>query len=263
MTLIDVKKVSFAYGRRAVLKGLALSVRQNDFLAIVGPNGSGKTTLLNLLAGLLRPRSGRILVEGKPIQRYRRAELAAVMAMVRQSTMPTFGFTVRQTVLMARYMAGGKLFETQQDYEIVDRALEMTDTQRFAERPLTALSGGERQRVFIARALAQQTPVLLLDEPTSHLDLKHQIRIFELLKALRRDEGKTIIVVSHDINLIQHYAESYLLLAADGRTEYRDEETGLDAATIESFFEVSGVEGTLAGRRVFVPTGVGEKQSGQ
>ena len=256
MSLIEVSSLSFAYGPRPVLSDLTFSVQQNDFLAVLGPNGAGKTTLINLLARLLTPQHGRILVQGRPVQSYARAELAKVIAMVRQDTTPAFGFTVRQTVTMARYLAGGAtLFETRQDRDIVEQALTMTDTRQFADRPLNALSGGERQRVFIARALAQQTPMLLLDEPTSHLDLKYQIGIFELLKQLRQQEQKTIIVVSHDINLIQHYADVYLMLAADGRTLYNRDTTGLGAATVESFFGVKGVQGIIAGRKIFVPTG--------
>jgi iron complex transport system ATP-binding protein len=257
MSLIEIDSVSFGYGPQKVLEKLTFSVEENDFLAILGPNGAGKTTLINLLAGLLKPQGGRIRIGGKSIRTYRRAELAGMIAMVRQGTMPTFGFTVRQTVMMARYCAGGRrLFETQEDRRISERSLEMTDTLRFADRPLTALSGGERQRVFIARALAQQTSMLLLDEPTSHLDLKHQIGIFELLKELCQSERKTVIVVSHDINLIQNYAKDYLLLDSGGRMLYQRDTSGLDSETVESFFGVSGVEGVVGGRRVFVPTGV-------
>jgi iron complex transport system ATP-binding protein len=263
MSLIDVQNISFAYRDTAVLKDLTFSVEENDFLAILGPNGSGKTTLINLLAGLLRPQEGQIAICGKPVRSYGRAALAGVIAMVRQDAAATFGFTVRETVMMARYLAGGQtLFETREDRDIVEQSLEMTDTQRFAGRPLNCLSGGERQRVFIARALAQKTPVLLLDEPTSHLDLKHQIGIFELLKTLRQNERKTIIVVSHDINLVQHYAEAYLMLSTEGRTLYRRDAAGLDAATVESYFGVSGVEGVVGGLRVFVPTGVSKTDVG-
>lgn len=263
MSLIEIESVSFAYGQQKVLDKLSFSVHENDFLAILGPNGAGKTTLVHLLSGLMKPQAGRIQIDGKSIRSYSRAELAAKIAMVRQGTTPTFGFTVRQTVMMARYFAGGRtLFETPQDCAIVEQALDRTDTRRFADRPINALSGGERQRVYIARALAQQTPVLLLDEPTSHLDLKHQIGIFELLKNLRLNERKTVIVVSHDLNLVQHYAQMYLLLADDGRTLYQRDGGGLPAATVESFFGVTGVEGTLAGRKVFVPTGIADRHNG-
>lgn len=257
MNVIEAQAVSFAYGPQKILDRLSFSVQENDFLAILGPNGAGKTTLMHLLSGLLSLQDGQIAVGGKPARAYRRGELAAMIALVRQGTMPTFGFTVRETVMMARYVAGGRtLFSTRTDDVIVQQSLAMTDTLRFAERPINALSGGERQRVFIARALAQQTPVLLLDEPTSHLDLKHQIGIFELLKSLWRNEGKTILVVSHDLNLVQHYAQAYLLLSDDGRALYRRDTAGLAVSTVESFFGVCGVEGVVGGHRVFVPTGV-------
>jgi len=257
MSLIDVQNVSFSYSSEPVLEHLTVSVQQNDFLAVLGPNGSGKTTLINLLAGLLTPSAGHIRVDNRLVGSYRRAELASVIAMVRQQSAPAFGFTVRETVMMARYLASGrKLFETRRDRDIVEQSLEMTEMQRFADRPLNCLSGGERQRVFIARALAQQTPILLLDEPTSHLDLKYQLGIFELLKKLRQNEQKTIIVVSHDINLVQHYADSFLMLAAGGRTLYKHDAKGLDAAIVESFFGIRGVEGVVAGHKVFIPTGL-------
>jgi iron complex transport system ATP-binding protein len=256
MNLIDVDNVSFSYGGEPILEHLSFSVCQKDFLAILGPNGSGKTTLINLLAGLSKPKTGHIRIRERSVSSYRRTELARVIAMVRQESATAFGFTVCETVMMARYLAnGGKLFETRQDREIVDRSLEVTEIKRFADRPLNCLSGGERQRVFIARALAQQTPILLLDEPTSHLDLKYQLEIFELLRRLCQQEQKTIIVVSHDINLVQHYATAFLMLAAGGRMLYKRDAQGLDASTIESFFGVQGVEGDVAGRRVFIPIG--------
>lgn len=259
MSLIDVRELSFAYGAQRVLDKLSFAVEAEDFMAVLGPNGSGKTTLMHLLAGLLKPQTGQIQINGRALQRYARVELARVLAMVRQDTSPAFGFTVRETVMMARYLAGeSKLFQTRQDRDIVEQAMERTDTQRFADRPLNALSGGERQRVFIARALAQQTPVLLLDEPTSHLDLKHQMGIFDLLRQLRQKEHKTIIVVSHDINLIQHYADTYLMLAADGRMRYERNAKGLDAAAVETFFGVRGVEGVVGGQKVFVPLSIAE-----
>lgn len=263
MSLIEVGNLSFAYGAQNVLNNLSFTVEAGDFLAVLGPNGSGKTTLMHLLAGLLRMQDGSILIRQRTMRCFGRAELAREIAMVRQDVTPAFGFTVRDTVMMARYLASGsKLFETRQDRDIVEQAMERTDTRQFADRTINALSGGERQRVFIARALAQQTPVLLLDEPTSHLDLKHQIEVFDLLQQLRNDEHKTIIVVSHDINLIQHYADRFLLLAEDGRMHYQKRDArGLDAAAIESFFGVRGVQGVIEGHKVFVPTGVAQKKS--
>lgn len=263
MSVIEVSNLSFAYGIQKAINKLSFTVEAGDFLAVLGPNGSGKTTLMHLLAGLLRMQDGSILIRQRAMRFYSRAQLAREIAMVRQDTTPAFGFTVRDTVMMARYLAGGsKLFETRQDRDIVEQAMRRTDTRQFADRPVNTLSGGERQRVFIARALAQQTPVLLLDEPTSHLDMKHQIEIFDLLRQLRNDEGKTIIVVSHDLNLIQHYADSFLLLSDDGRTHYQKRGSrGLDATTVESFFGVRGVEGEIEGHKVFVPVGVVQKKT--
>lgn len=263
MSLITISELSFAYGAQRVLDKLSFAVAAGDFLAVLGPNGSGKTTLMHLLAGLLKPQAGHIQLNHRPVEHYARAELARIIAMVRQDATSAFGFTVRDTVMMARYLVGGsKLFETRQDRNIVEQAMERTDTQRFADRAINALSGGERQRVFIARALAQQTPVLLLDEPTSHLDLKHQIGIFDLLRQLQRDEGKTIVVVSHDLNLIQHYADCFLLLSEEGRMHYQTRDAGgLNAAAIESFFGVRGIEGVIEGHKVFVPIGATQKVS--
>jgi iron complex transport system ATP-binding protein len=139
--------------------------------------------------------------------------LARKLAVVRQEFVPAFGFSVAETVMMARTPHFGQLgFERQTDRRIVAEALEQTDTTRFAPRPLAELSGGERQRVFIARALAQETPILLLDEPTSFLDLKHQVGIYDLLKSIQRDKGATIIAITHDINLAAQYCDIALLL---------------------------------------------------
>jgi len=267
MSIIEVHGLTFDYGQRPVLNKLTFSVQKGDFLAVLGPNGSGKTTLLHLLSGLLRPMYSGISIEQSTMSCFSQPELARKIALVRQDITSAFGFTVRDTVMMARYIVGGsKLFETRQDRDIVEQAMERTDTRQFAERPITTLSGGERQRVFIARALAQQTPILLLDEPTSHLDLKHQIEVFDLLRRLRNEEGKTIIVVSHDINLVQHYADCFLLLADDGRFCYQRRSgagSGLNAKLIESFFGVRGVEGVIEGHKVFVPIGVAQTQTNQ
>jgi iron complex transport system ATP-binding protein len=172
------------------------------FLAIAGPNGAGKSTLLNLLCGLLSPRSGTIRIDAAPVESYSTEALAKKVAVVWQESMPVFGFSVIDTVMMARTPYYGPMgFESEADREIVAEALEATDTAGFALRPLGSLSAGERQRVFIARAMAQNTPILLLDEPTNFLDLKHQVGIYDLLKAAQLQIGKTIVAVTHDINL--------------------------------------------------------------
>jgi iron complex transport system ATP-binding protein len=196
-----------------VLDGISLTVQRGTFLAVAGPNGAGKSTLVNLLAGLLRPQAGAVSIEAADIRSYSHRDLARKVAVVRQESIPPFGFSVAETVMMARTPHYGQWgFESQFDRTLVTEALDATDTAQFASRPLADLSGGERQRVLIARALAQDTPILLLDEPTSFLDLKHQVEIYDLLKSVQRDKGRTIIAITHDINLAAQYCDRALML---------------------------------------------------
>ncbi|MEN8127964.1 MAG: ABC transporter ATP-binding protein [Planctomycetota bacterium] len=256
MSLIEMQNVTFAYDRQPVLKALSLSVEANSFWAVVGPNGSGKSTFLNLLCGQLKPDAGNVHVDGRAASSFSSQQLAGILSMVRQEFVPVFGFSVRQTVMMARYYRKpSALFENTEDIEAVDAALMATDTLEFADRPLGRLSGGERQRVFIARALAQETPVLLLDEPTSHLDLKHQIRIFDLLKQMQCEQGKTILLVTHDLNLAAQYCDKVLLLGPEGDFFQGPPEGVLDSGQIQSIFGVRGYQGQIQKRKFFVPLG--------
>jgi iron complex transport system ATP-binding protein len=256
MSLIEMQNVTFAYQQQSVLKSLSVSVKPNSFWAIVGPNGAGKSTFLNLICGQLKPDAGTVQIDGRAAFSYSSRQLARVISMVRQEFVPVFGFTVRQTVMMARfYRRTSALFETAEDIQAVDAALEATDTTEFADRPLGHLSGGERQRVFIARALAQETPVLLLDEPTSHLDLKHQIRIFDLLKQMQCDQGKTILLVTHDINLAAQYCDKVLLLGSNGAFFQGRPENVLETGQIQSVFGVHGYQGRIKKKTYFVPLG--------
>jgi len=215
MTLsVRVQNVSFAYqSEHWILRDLSFTVEPGTFLAVVGPNGAGKSTLINLIAGLLAPNSGAISLDGRDVRSHGFAERATRIAVVRQEFVPVFGVSVAEAVLMARTAHYGPLgFESDRDRELATRAMEATDTLCFASRPLASLSGGERQRVFIARALAQDTPILLMDEPTSFLDLKHQVAIYDLLKTIGLQEAKTIIAVTHDINLASQYCDEAILL---------------------------------------------------
>ena len=212
--IIKVDNVGFWYTpQRSILKNLSFEVAPGTFLAIAGPNGVGKTTLLNLLCGLLSPNAGFIRVDSADIDSYSIKELAQKVAVVRQEFVPVFDFMVTEVVSMARTPYLGIFgFESNRDREIVNEAMEATDTTQFASRVLGSLSGGERQRVFIARALAQDTSILLLDEPTSFLDLKHQVGIYDLLKTAQLEKGKTVVAVTHDINLAAQYCDEILLL---------------------------------------------------
>jgi iron complex transport system ATP-binding protein len=255
--IIEVQNLNFSYTvGTLVLKDIGFAVPSGAFLAIAGPNGVGKSTLLNLICGALTPRSGTITLDAAPIESYSTRTLAAKVAVVRQESVPIFGFSVVETVLMARTpYFGAAGFESQADREIVKEALELTDTAGFASRPLTSLSSGERQRVFIARALAQNSPILLLDEPTSFLDLKHQVGIYDLLKAAQLEKGKTIVAVTHDINLASQYCDQALLLGADGQFRHGSVSEVLSAEQIENVFGVEIFAGKIGEERFFMPLG--------
>ncbi len=254
---IEVKNLSFAYkGQSGLLKDINFKLEQGGFLSIAGPNGAGKTTLLNLLSGLLKPTAGSITIDSLPLQSYSVRRLAKKIAVVRQEFVPVFEFTAKQVVSMARtpYL-GAMAFETEADKKAIAEALEITGTARFADRPLNHLSGGERQLVFIARAFAQQTPILLLDEPTSHLDMKHQVAIFDLLKKMQVEKQKTIVAVTHDINLASQYSDSAMLLSADGAYNFGPTQEILTVERIESVFDVKTFSSQIGKSRFFSPLG--------
>jgi iron complex transport system ATP-binding protein len=225
VALIELKNVSFAYGTQPVLRGISLSVREGEMLGIIGPNSSGKSTLLRLLAGVLRPSSGSVTVGGESICNLRRREAAKIVSFVPQETPVSFPFTVFEIVLMGRTPYLSPLsFEKEEDYRIAHEALKETDTYDLRERYLDELSGGERQLVIMARALAQETPVMLLDEPIAFLDIRHQVDIFEIIARLNRERSRTVVIVSHDLNLAALYCNRLVLLggggvAADGAPE--------------------------------------------
>jgi len=251
-----VSDLSFEYAGAGVLEDLSFEVESGSFIAVTGPNGAGKSTLINLLCGLLKAKTGSIKIDGRGIETYGIESLARKVAVVRQEFVPVFGFTVAETVLMARtpyYNQTG--FDSEQDRRIVNEALEVTDTAAFVDRDLAQLSGGERQRVFIARALAQDTPILLLDEPTCFLDLRHQVGTYDLLKASQLERGKTIITVTHDINLALQYADSALALGCDGTYCHGRAEDVLSGVNIERFFGVRTFSGRIGRENFFIPLG--------
>jgi len=217
--LVSIRNASISYGTRAVLSNVSAQVDQGEFFVVIGPNGAGKTSLLKGLAGLVPLSGGTISLGGKAIDGYSRKELARTLALVPQQVSTDFPFTVAETVLMGRYPHLGLLaVESKRDLMLAERAMEFTEVSHLAGRRLGQLSGGERQRVIIARAICQQPNILLLDEPTASLDPAHQLRIMDLMRRLRDEEGVTVVMVSHDLNLAASYADRLLLLK-DGAVE--------------------------------------------
>lgn len=221
MTIITLDAVGFRYDVHWVLKNISCDISRAEFVGILGPNGSGKTTFLKILDGMLKPQEGKVFIGGVPIGSIRRNELAKTVAVVAQEFRMTFPFAVQEVVLMGRSPHLVKWrFEGETDLCIAREAMIMTDTLDLAGRSMERLSGGERQRVLIARALAQQPQILLLDEPTAFLDIKHQMDFFDLVKSLNRKNELTVVAVTHDLNLASLYCDR-LILMRDGRIHSR------------------------------------------
>ena len=215
--VLSLKKVGFRYDSLWAIRDLDLGVKPGELLAVLGPNGSGKSTLLKVVDGILTPQEGEVLLKDRPVSRYTRSDLAKEVAMVAQETHFYFSFSALEVVLMGRFPRLGRFqFESKRDMEAASRALKATHCLHLAERPIHELSGGEKQRVLLARALAQEPTVILLDEPTSFLDLRYKKEIFDLISSLTHERGLSVMVVSHDIDLASQYSDQMVMLK-DGR----------------------------------------------
>lgn len=214
-TALHVKDVSVGYGERTVLDTLNVDIKRGAITSIVGPNGCGKSTLLRTMSRLLNPTKGEIVLDGKSIHDIPTLKLATQLGLLPQTPIAPDGIVVADLVGRGRTPHQGILGRwSQQDYDIVAEALETTGISDLAERSIDELSGGQRQRVWIAMALAQRTDTLLLDEPTTYLDVKHQLDVLDLLTELNRDRGTTIVMVLHDLNLAARYSDE--LVAVSG-----------------------------------------------
>ncbi len=211
--MIDVESISFRYQKSWVLQDISFRVGRGEFIGVIGPNGSGKTTLLKILYRLLSPQQGEVLFELVPLKRMNRTDIARRIAVVAQEAYPLFPFRVIEMVLMGRspYL-GSLMFESDKDMEIAKKAMERTEILSLSERRIDELSGGERKRVFIARALAQEPEVILLDEPTANLDIHHQIEFLDLILSLNQEKGLTIVMATHDMNIASEFCDRLILL---------------------------------------------------
>ncbi|WP_331236458.1 ATP-binding cassette domain-containing protein [Natronorarus salvus] len=239
--MIDVEEVDVSLGGVTVLSAVSASVGEGTFVGFVGPNGAGKSTLLRTIAGVLAPAAGRVLIDGTDVHALSAREAGKRVAVVPQDTSLSFAFDVRDVVAMGRTPYRGRLRTGDPvGRERVEWALSRTETGHLADRSISDVSGGERQRVVLARALAQDAPVLLLDEPTSSLDINHQLRTLELVSELV-SEGKTVIAAIHDLNLAAHYCEEIVVLS-DGRVlESGPPGSVLTEGVVEAAFDTRAV----------------------
>jgi len=240
--LLELERVSFAYPARVSRRAFALSevslrLAAGEMVGVIGPNSSGKTTLIRLLTRVLEPATGEIRLEGVPVGRLARTDLARRVGVVPQSAPAECPFNVGELVLMGRYPHGpGRYFESRQDHAAACTAMEATGVLELADLPLDHLSGGERQRALIARALAQEPRLLVLDEPTAHLDLRYQVEVASLLRRLNRERGLAILLVSHDVNLAGEVCDRLMLLAEGRAVATGPPEAVLEESLLSSVF---------------------------
>lgn len=213
MTILEIQGLNAGYGNGDIVKNISFSMNRGDFLSILGRNGSGKSTLIKAIQGFLSNMSGSVHVAGQDISALKPHELARRIAYVPQLFQAAFEFTVEEIIGMGRYVYQRKFTGISvQDRDIIKEIMELTKTSKLRDKKIAHLSGGERQRVFIARALAQDTPLLFLDEPSAHLDISYQVEIYHILKKLQEEKNKTILSAEHNINLAVPFSERLLFL---------------------------------------------------
>ncbi len=216
--VFDIKGLTFSYGTNEVIKGLDLSITQGKVTTLIGANGCGKSTLFNLITKNLRPQRGEIRLEGKDISHVKLKDFARQVAIVHQYNTAPADISVEKLVAFGRtpYHGFGSLSNSEEDEEKIKRALEITNTEKLKDKAVAQLSGGQKQRVWIAMALAQDTKILFLDEPTTYLDIRYQLQILKLVRKLNEEYGMTVIMVLHDINQSLYYSDEIVAMK-DGR----------------------------------------------
>ncbi|OXS53041.1 heme ABC transporter ATP-binding protein [Cohnella sp. CIP 111063] len=223
--MIEANALDYRIGEADILRGVDVRVDTGEFFGIIGPNGSGKSTLLKLLSGIERAQSGDVSLGGRELGGYARKELARLLAVLQQDALPPLGYTVREVVEMGRYPYQSWLGGEKEDpEELIGKVMEKLDLTRLSDRPVSELSGGERQRAALAKTLVQEPNVLMLDEPTTFLDIGFQLQMMDYIRDWQRDNGLTVVAVLHDLNLAAQYCDRLLVLhggrvAAVGKPE--------------------------------------------
>ncbi|MFD2614390.1 ABC transporter ATP-binding protein [Paenibacillus gansuensis] len=245
MSRLQTSDLSIGYGERTIVNNLSVSFPDKQITAIIGPNGCGKSTLLKTITRINPHCTGSVLLDGKDIFKENTKELARKIAILPQTPESASGLTVGELVSYGRYpyqQGFGRL--ARKDYEVIDWALQVTGTSDFKYRPIDALSGGQRQRVWIAMALAQETDIIFLDEPTTYLDMAHQLEVLELLQQLNREQRRTIVMVLHDLNQAARFAD-YLIAMKDGRIVQAGPcEEVITPSTLRKVFNIDAEIGT-------------------
>ncbi|MCD6101935.1 MAG: ABC transporter ATP-binding protein [Candidatus Cloacimonetes bacterium] len=238
--MIKIKNLSFKYNKDFVLRDISLEIKKHDFIGIIGPNGAGKSTLTKCISGFLKNNKGSIFLDDKLIDNYDKIELAKRVSIVTQQSYYEFDFYVKDIVLMGRfpYLKFWQNFR-KSDEETTENTLTELELSHLANRRLSELSGGEFQLVMLARALNQNTDILLLDEPAAHLDIHHQIRIFSILKKLNEEQKKTIVVVSHNINLAAEFCDKILILADGEIADFGKVKEVIEENKLSKIYQVS------------------------
>lgn len=244
---LQCQNLQFSFSKAPQLADIHLNFQEGEFVGLIGANGAGKSTLLQLLLGLLKADSGEVLLHGENINRIKRREIAKQLAFVPQSIELPFAFSVQQLVAMGRnpYLGAFEL-ETRFDKELIKQAMHQTDITHLQDRHVNTLSGGEKQRVIIARALAQQSPTILLDEPIASLDICHQLTTLQLIKTLTQS-GKTAITALHDLNLAARYCDRLILIGKrlDGITTILTDGSPEEVITIENLKKYFSIEADI------------------
>jgi len=240
MIKIEMQDVCLGYNRKVVLKGLTFQVRPGEMMGLIGPNGCGKSTVIKALSHIISPYSGKILFDGQDVAKIPRRYLARLLAVVPQMPLLPSAFTAFEIVLMGQYPHLGLFqYEGPKELAIAWQAMKKTDTQSLAERRVSELSGGEIQSLLIARALAQETKAILLDEPTANLDIGRQVEILDLLKGLCRDDNLAVLAALHDLNLAIQYCDRLVLI---NNGQIHAEGTPAEVITVENIATVYGAE---------------------
>ncbi|MBD3551307.1 ABC transporter ATP-binding protein [Streptomyces sp. SP18CM02] len=255
---LTAEGLTLGYGDRTVVDSLDLAVPPGRITVIVGANACGKSTLLRSMSRLLAPRKGRVVLDGKEVHRLPAKELARTLGLLPQSPVAPEGITVSDLVGRGRHPHQSVFSRwNEKDDAAVAAALEATHAEPLAERAVDELSGGQRQRVWIAMALAQQTDLLLLDEPTTFLDASHQIEVLDLLTDLNRSRGTTIVMVLHDLNLAARYADHLIALAGGGLHASGTPAEVLTEETVRAVFDLDSriIEDPVSGRPLMLPIG--------